>query len=227
MPMYLDRSTESALSTLFNETFINKLKKYLGYDSDTPEDDIPVDVEDLLSHAISTCEQEQWRFILPKEVVLYLPYEALCEQDKLLFLPFGPLVVSEDSGQESITISFINTSDVTTEIAESEYRRYEGEPIRLWCNDWLALVPNIKTEDPYPITVTYTAGYTAFNQIPLSTVRALKILCYHYDSFREAIGESSIVATPSSYCHNRDLALLNDRRAIKYITDDWAKVNPR
>lgn len=225
--MNINRASEAALSTLFNEAFINKLKRYLGYDSDTPNDDIPVDVEDLLKHAISTCEREQWRFILPKEVTLYYPYESLLNSDGLIFLPFGPLVINQNSGQDSIVITYTTISNTTVTITENSYKRYNGEPIRLWHKDWCSLFSNIKTEEPYPITIRYTAGYTAYNQIALSTIRALKILCYHYDSFREAVNESNNIPIPNAYCSNRDLDLLNDMRAIKYIADDWNKVNSR
>jgi len=227
MPMLINRSSETTLTDIFDEDFFNQLKSYLGYDPDTPIDDIPVNMEELLQHAISQCEQEQWRFILPKEVTLYLPSSVFCDEDKLIILPFGPIVDNIDSGVDSITtFTYIDINDTVQSIVASAYRRYLGEPIRLWCNNWGTLTPNIKTEDPYPVTITYTAGYATFNDIPHSTIRALKILCYHFDSFREAIAESSVVI-PAAYCHNRDFALLNDRRAIRYIVDDWSKVNSK
>lgn len=224
MPMVIDRSTESAISTLFDTDFMNRLKQYLGFDPLTPADDLPVNVDDLLRQAIATCETEQWRFILPKQVTLYLPYEALCDWDNMLFLPFGP-IVPPVSGNALRTFSFIDNNDTTQNVTLTTVRRYNGEPIRLWCDDWDAIVPNIKTIDPYPITITYYAGYTAYNQIPYTTINALKILCYHYNTFRESLNETT--ALPVAYIANRDHNLLNDHRAIRYVADDWKKVASR
>jgi hypothetical protein len=225
MPMVIDRSTESALSTLFDTAFMNRLKQYLGYDPDTPASDIPLDVEDLLRQAISTCEMEQWRFILPKKVTLYLPYEAFNEADGMVFLPFGP-IVPPVSGNAIRTLSYVDKDGTTQNVTLTTIRRYEGEPIRLYCADWSSLLTNIDTCDPYPLTVMYYAGYSSYSQIPYSTISALKILCYHFNTFREAV-DGSNVGLPLAYVHNRDHGLLNDRRAIKYVADDWTKVNSR
>jgi len=225
MPMVIDRSTESAISTLFDADFMKRLKQYLGFDPDTPADDIPVDVDDLLRQAIGTCETEQWRFILPKKVTLYLPYEAFCDWDKMVFLPFGP-IVAPVSGNYIRTFTFIDNDDTTQTVTQTTIRRYEGEPIRLWCDDWDALLPSIKQIDPYPVTVSYYAGYTAYNQIPFTTINALKILCYHYNTFREGIDGTS-TGLPQAYISNRDHALLNNYRAIRYVADDWNKVASR
>jgi len=225
MPMTIDRSTESALSTLFDSYFMARLKQYLGFDPDTPASDIPVDVDDLLRQAIATCEAEQWRFILPKSVTLYLPYEAFCQKDKMLFLPFGP-IVPPNSGNAIRTFTFRDVDGATQTVTQTTLQRYDGEPIRVWCDDWEALFPNIDTDSPYPVTVSYYAGYSTYTKIPYTTVSALKILCYHFNTFREAI-DGTNVGLPQAYIHNRDYGLLNDHRAIRYITDDWQKVVSR
>ena len=225
MPMVIDRSTESALSTLFDTAFMNRLKQYLGYDPDTPASDIPVDVDDLLRQAVSTCETEQWRFILPKKVTLYLPYEAFCEADGMVFLPFGP-IVPPVSGNALRVFTYLDKANATQTVTLTAIRRYDGEPIRLFHSDWSTLFSNINCDDPYPITLSYYAGYTAYNQLPYTTINALKILCYHFNTFREAV-DGSNVGLPMAYVHNRDHAMLNDRRAIRYIVDDWTKVSPR
>jgi len=212
MPVVIDRTTEAALSTLFNDTFIRSLKQYLGMHPDTPSDDMPIDVEELLTLAVSTCETEQWRFILPKEVSILLPKEAFTECDGLVFLPFG--------SASSVELSYTDLDEDTQ--TYTAFTQYSGEPIKLYSDDWSPLYNDL-LDSPYPVTITYTPGYTAYAQIPKHTIIALKILVYHYFEFRE----SNHTGVPMGYEHHRNHNLLNDQRAIKYVGENWNKVSAR
>ena len=211
MPLVIDRTTEAALTTLFDTDFIRSLTKYLGMDADTPSDDMPLSVNELLEEAISACEQEQWRFILPKEVTLLLPVEAFCDSDKLVFLPLG---VASD-----VAISYTDLEGDA--VAFTDFTQYAGEPIRLYSEEWYSMV-NDCAEDPYPIAITYTPGYTSYAEVPKSTVRALKLLVSYNFEFR---GVDAPI--PTAYQHHRNLAWLNNDRANRYIADDWTKVSPK
>lgn len=211
MPLVIDRSSEDALSTLFDTDFIRSLTEYLGMDADTPSEDMPLSVNELLEEAISSCEQEQWRFILKKEATLLLPAEAFCADDKFCFLPLG---IATDV---AITYTDLNDEEQTF----TDFTQYVGEPIRLWSDDWDDMT-NDCADTPYPITVTYTPGYASYSAVPKSTIRALKILVCHSFEFRGA--DQPI---PKAYEHNRNLGWLNSERANKYIVDDWNKVSPR
>lgn len=211
MPLVIDRTTEAELSTLFDDTFIRSLTQYLGMDPDTPSEDMPLSVTELLEEAISSCEQEQWRFILPKDVILFLPVDAFCYTDGMVILPLGEC--------EDITVSYTDLNE--DEQTFTDYTKYSGEPIRLWSENWNDLV-NDCTTAPYPITVSYSPGYTEYSKIPKSTIRALKILVCHNFEFR---GTDSLI--PKAYEHNRNLGWLNNERANRYIIDDWNKVSPR
>lgn len=211
MPLVIDRTSEAALSTLFDTDFIRSLTQYLGMDPDTPSDDMPLSVNELLEEAISSCEQEQWRFILPKEVTLLLPVEAFCDTDQLLFLPLG--------SASDIALTYNDFEEETQTF--TDFTQYAGEPIRLWSENWDDLTDDC-FDEPYPITITYTPGYTAYNKIPKSTIRALKILVCHNFEFRAV--DSKI---PDAYRHNMMLDWLNNERANRYIVDDWTKVSPR
>lgn len=211
MPLVIDRTTEAELSTLFDTDFIRSLTQYLGIDPDTPSEDMPLSVTELLEEAISSCEQEQWRLILPKEVTLQLPVEAFCATDGMLFLPLG---VASD-----ITISYVDLEE--EDVDYTDFTQYGGEPIRLWSDDWSPLT-NDCFDSQYPVTVTYTPGYTSYSEIPKSTIRALKVLVCHNFEFR---GFDAPI--PKAYEHNRNLAWLNSERANRYIVDDWTKVSPK
>lgn len=211
MPLVIDRTTEAELTTLFDTDFIRSLTKYLGMDADTPSDDMPLSVNELLEEAISACEQEQWRFILPKEATLLLPVEAFCDADKLLFLPLGT------ASDIAITYNDLEGDIVTF----TDFTQYAGEPIRLYSDEWYSMVNNC-AEDPYPITVTYTPGYTSYAEVPKSTIRALKLLVSYNFEFR---GVDAPI--PEAYKHHRNLAWLNNDRANRYIADDWTKVSPK
>jgi hypothetical protein len=211
MPLVIDRTSEAALSTLFDTDFIRSLTQYLGMDPDTPSDDMPLSVNELLEEAISSCEQEQWRFILPKEVTLLLPVEAFCDYDQLLFLPLGTA--------SDLVVSYTDTAGATQTF--TDFIKYTGEPIRLWSNNWSDLIDDC-FESPYPISLTYTPGYTSYSQIPKSTIRALKVLVCHNFEFR-----GMDIPIPKAYEHNRNLAWMNNERASRYIADDWSKVSPR
>lgn len=211
MPLVIDRSSEDALSVLFDTDFIRSLTEYLGMDADTPSEDMPLSVNELLEEAISSCEQEQWRFIRKKEATLLLPVGAFEECDECLILPLG---VASDV---AITYTDLNDDEQTF----TDFTQYAGEPIRLWSDSWSDLVDDA-AESPYPVTVTYTPGYSSYAEIPKSTVRALKVLVSHSFEYRGAD-----LPIPQAYKHNMMLGWLNNERANKYIVDDWNKVSPR
>jgi len=210
MPLTIDRSSEVALSTLFDTDFINSLTEYLGIASDTPSEDMPLSVSELLEEAISSCEQEQWRFILKKDVNILLPVEAFGMMDRMLFLPLGV---------GTVTLSYLDLNEDTQSF--TDFTQYPGEPIRLWSDNWDDLT-NDCFDSPYPITASYTPGYATYEDIPKSTIRALKILVSYNFEYRGAD-----VPIPKAYEHNRNLGWLNNDRANKYIVDDWNKVSPR
>lgn len=217
MPATIDYASESALSTIVTTAFLNSVKKNLGFDPDTPTASLPVDLEELLHECIHTCEREQWRFIIRKPVTLLLPYEAFLYADRLVFLPFGPI-------SSLTTFSYTDNDAATQTVASSGYTLYSGEPAKMWCDDWSALFTDVASEQPYPITITYTTGYASYALVPKSTIRGLKILAYHLFEYRDAISDGSISELPQGYCQMRDLNMLNDHRAIRYVAEDWRKV---
>jgi len=217
MPQIIDRANEAALSTLFDDTFLSTIKQNLGFDPDTPCSDLPVDIEDLLADAVSICETQQWRFILQKPVTLLLPYKAFLERDGLVFLPYG-------SASSLTTFTYTDVDGDSNAIDSSDYTIYAGEPLKLWCDDWSALFPDIDETQPYPVTVRYTTGYSAYAQIPKSTIRALKILCYHMYEYKDAIAEGTVNILPQGYEYHRDLTILNCHRAIRYVAEDFESV---
>lgn len=218
MPMYIDYSTEAALSTIVTDDFVKSVKRNIGFDPETPTDLLPVDLEELLHECLHICEKEQWRFLLSKAVTLTLPYEAFCNADGLFFLPFGRVT-------SITTFSYIKNDLTTGTIDPTDYTLYSAEPSKIWASDWAELFVDINDEQPYPVTVTYTTGYASYAAIPKSTIRALKILAYHLFEYRDAISEGSVSELPQGYCHLRDLDLLNDHRAVRYVVDDWTKVS--
>jgi hypothetical protein len=218
MPMYVDLSSEAAVTTIVNDDFLTAVKRNIGFDPETPDEQLPVDLTDLLHECIQICEKEQWRFILRKDVTLSLPYEAFCYHDRLLFLPFGRVTALT-------TFSYVKDDNTTGTISSNDYTIYSHEPSKLWADDWSELFDDINTEQPYPITVTYTTGYSTFSEVPKSTIRALKILAYHLFEYRDAVSDNMVSELPQGYCSLRDHHLLNDHRAIRYIVDDWTKVS--
>jgi len=218
MPLYVDLSTEAAPSTLITQAFINDVKRNIGFDPETPDTDLPVDIVGLINTCMTICEKEQWRFLLRKTASLSLPYEAFLNADRLLVLPFGRVT--------SLSSFTYKKSDGTTaSISSSNYSIYTHEPSKLWCRDWTALFPEIDDEQPYPITITYQTGYSSFSEIPKSTIQAIKILAYHLFEFRDAVSDGPVSELPQGYCTLRDHNLLNDMRAIRYVAEDWSKVS--
>lgn len=218
MPMYVDLSQEDAVTTLVTDSLITQIKQNLGFDTETPDEDIPVDIPSLMHQCIAICEREQWRFILRKPVTLQLPYEAFAAADRLMFIPFGKV--------SSITsFTYKKTDGTTGSVSSSDYTLYQYEPAKLFCKDWSALFVDIDTEQPYPVTLTYTTGYSSFSEVPKATIRALMILCYHLFEYRDAISDGTVKELPQGYCQLRDLNLLNDMRAIRYVAEDWTKVS--
>lgn len=218
MPMFVDLSTEAALSTIVTDAFKKQVKTNLGFDPETPDDQIPVDLDSLLHQAISICEKEQWRFILRKTVTLTLPLTAFQNADRLCFLPFG-----RTSSLTSFT--YLKSDNTTANITADKYTVINYEPTKLWAADWQAVLTDIHEEFPYPITLSYTTGYAAHNDVPRTTIRAIMILAYHFFEYRDAVSEGAMTNLPQGYQQLRDLNLLNDHRAIKYITEDWSKVS--
>lgn len=218
MPMYVNLAQEDPVTTLVTDALITQVKQNLGFDTETADTDIPVDIPELMHQCISVCEKEQWRFILRKPVTLNLPYEAFAAADRLMFLPFGRVT-------SITTFSYKKTDGTTANISSSGYTLYQNEPAKLFCKDWAALFVDIDSELPYPITVTYTTGYSSLSEVPKPTVRALMILAYHLFEYRDAISDGTVKELPQGYCQLRDLSLLNDMRAIRYVAEDWTKVS--
>ena len=218
MPMYVDLASEAALSTIVTSVLLDSTQRNIGFDPETPAENLPVDLEELLHECIATCEKEQWRFILRKPVTLNLPYEAFCNRDGLVFLPFGRVTALDD-------FTYIKSDLTTGTVSASDYTLYTSEPSKLWAEDWSEVLDEINDVQPYPITITYTTGYATYDAVPKSTIRAIKILAYHLFEYRDAISDGSVSELPQGYCQLRDLNLLNDHRAIKYIAEDWSKVS--
>lgn len=218
MPVIIDLSSEADVTDIVTAEFIASVQSNLGFDAATDAADLPVDITDLLHECIQICEREQWRFILQKDVTLLLPFEALCNRDGLIFLPFGAV-------SALTTFTYIDEDGASTAIDSGDYTVYAGEPAKLWCQSWVDLMDDIDVEQPYPITITYTTGYAAYANVPKTTIRALKILAYHLFEYRDAISDGTVSELPQGYCQLRDLDMLNDRRAIKYVGEDWSKVS--
>ena len=218
MPMYVDLASEAALSTIVTSVLLDSTKRNIGFDPETPAENLPVDLEELLHECIATCEKELWRFILRKPITLNLPYEAFCNRDGLVFLPFGRVTTLDD-------FTYIKSDLTTGTVSASDYTLYTSEPSKLWAEDWSEVLDEINDVQPYPITITYTTGYATYDAVPKSTIRAIKILAYHLFEYRDAISDGSVSELPQGYCQLRDLNLLNDHRAIKYIAEDWSKVS--
>lgn len=218
MPAVIDYTNEDALTVLFNSAFMDEIKQNLGLDPYTQESDLPVSMSSLLTEAVNICERQQWRFIRRKPVTMLLPYEAFCHPDKMLFLPFGP-------ASSITTFSYTDTDGNTQTVASSNYTLYAGEPLKLWSEAWQDAFTNLDEDLPYPVTVVYTTGYSSFSAIPHSTIRALKILCYHLFEYRDLVANGQPMSLPESYAAHRDLEMLNCRRAIKYVAEDYGKVS--
>lgn len=218
MPAIVDLSSEAAITTIVTDTFLKSVKRNIGFDPETPNELIPVDLEELLHECIGVCEKEQWRFILEKSVKLLLPFEAFCKRDQLLFLPFGPVT-------ELDAFTYTKSDATTGSVLSSSYTIYPGEPAKIWSADWSEVFDDLDCVQPYPITLTYTTGYPSYDAVPKSTIRALKILAYHFFEFRDAVADGSVMELPQGYCSMRDLSMLNDRRAIQYVAEDWMKVS--
>jgi hypothetical protein len=211
MPLVIDRTSEAPLSTLFDDEFIRSLTQYIGIEPDTPSEDMPLSITELLEEAISTCEQAQWRFILPKDVILLIPDSAFCPYDNMLILPLGVA--------NNVIMTYKDVDGVDQPY--TDFTQYAGEPIRLHSNNWSGMTSNC-LDTMYPISVSYTPGYKSFDEIPKSTVRALKLMAAHSFEYR-----GSDIPFPQAYEHNMNLGWLNNERANRYIVDDWNRVAPR
>lgn len=218
MPMFINLGSEAAVSTLATTAFVKAVKQQIGFDPETPDESLPVNITDLLHECIQICEREQWRFILRKTVTLTLPYSAFTNHDALCFLPFGRVA-------ELASFNYRKSDNTIVNISSADYSILSEEPSKLWCADWEEVFADIHEEHPYPITLSYTTGYSSFPEIPKSTVRALMILAYHFFEYRDAVSESAMVGLPQGYAALRDHNMLNDHRAIKYVVDDWSKVS--
>lgn len=219
MPAVIDLTAEAALSTVATQAFLNDVKRNLGFDPDTADYDLPFDLQGLVAECISTCEREQWRFILRKPVTLSLPYKAFRCADKMLFLPFGKVTALT-------SFTYLKTDGTVATVSASSYSLYQHEPSKLWADDWTTVLTEVDYKQPYPITLVYTTGYNSYAEVPKTTLRALKILAYHLFEYRDAVSEGTVSELPQGYCQLRDLALLNDHRAIKHVADDYTFVSP-
>lgn len=219
MPHSINRSSEETeFDSLFTSTFLNIIKQNLGFDPATADADLPVDIADLVYDAVSIVEQQQWRFIIRKPVTLLLPREAFAEPDGFVLLPFG-------SVSSLTTFTYKDVDGDTNNVSSSDYALYAGEPARIWCEDWSAVMSDIDGDLPYPITITYTTGYSSLSAIPRATLRAIKILTYHLFEFRDAASESMMHELPQGFQQQCSLNMLNSHRAIRYLNDDYRKVS--
>jgi hypothetical protein len=212
--MYLDLATEAAVTDIVTSEFLNAVKVNLGFDVETPDSDLPVNVTALLHRCIQICEKEQWRFILRKKVTLSLPVYAFAHCDRVFVMPFGRVTALE-------SFSYVKDDATTATVSAGDYTIYAHEPSKLWCTDWTALLSSVDTDQPYPITLSYYTGYASYAAVPKSTIQALTVLAYHLFEYRG----SDETQLPVGYCQLRDHNLLNDRRAIQYIVDDWRVIS--
>jgi hypothetical protein len=206
MGAYVDYTTEALVSTLFNAgNFTDDLHRYLGLDPAVPALHQPVDVEDLLHSAIHIVETDQWRLILPKTITLSLPYKALCASDNKVFLPYGKV-------SSLTTFAYEDSDDASQTLSSANYTLFSNPPAFIWAENWFDVL-TLSSTNPLPITLTYTTGYTSFDEIPRSTLQAIKIMCYHHFVNR---GETD-VGLPMAYKHHMMHDIANNRRSQEFV----------
>ena len=208
MTTFVDKSTEDAVTDLFSASdFTDDLHLYLGLDPAVSSANQPIDVEGLLRDALSIAEQDQWRSILSKDVTLSLPYRAFCANDNKIYLPYGQV-----NSITSFTYQDADSADQTL-TEGTDFTLYSYEPAYLWAENWFNLM-DLNSTEPEVVSIVYNTGYTAFNQVPRSTLSALKIMCYHLFNSRDDTNKSDI--TPMAYRHTVTQAMANSRRCTEF-----------
>ena len=193
MSLTIDYTNEAAVTDLFSTEYINRVYKYLGLDPEIDAAYQPLNVVDLIKSAVGVVEQNQHRIILTKEITIRPPVTAFCRVDKKVFLPWGvpqstPVVTYQPDPD-------VAAAPVTGVLFDNR------EPCYLWAREW----DEFLTEDnPDPITITYSVGYTDESQIPKSTLAAIEIYC-HYSFNREDNQED----LPDAFWHHCFLNQLN------------------
>ena len=162
-----DKTTQSGLTELFPQSWMDGLYKYLCLEPSLPESEQPINVCQLLQDAIGTTEELQFRNILPADVTLTLSSDHFCRPDGKIFLPLGtphamPVVTYLNSAEED-PVAFVPT-----------LLHDSSEPCFIWSKDWPSITGETHNQ---PITVTYRAGYKTFSKVPNSTLAALKVYC--------------------------------------------------
>lgn len=218
MPAYIDRSTEARLSSLFPKDWVDGLYKYLGLDPTVAEADQPIDVLDLLEEVVGITESIQWRNILRKQVVLSLPLHAIynCNTSgtgSKIFLPYGTI-----SSITSFTWVDVN-GDSNSLTSGTDYTpTFNSDPPFLWKDYWTNVITDPSDTRPEPLTITYTAGYSTFQQIPRATLQAIKILCFHLMEIRGQTAEGDKdTAYPRAFVENAHKDRCWDERALEFI----------
>jgi len=202
----IDYTSEVAVTSLFPSTFIDDLTLYLGLDPAVAAKYQPLDIENLLHTAISMTEQNQWRFILRKPVTLSLPLSALCFDDNRIYLPYGPVA-------SLTTFSYTDTDLAVQNISSSDYTLFSEEPSWIWAKNWNTPIPgnSVHSSHPAPISLSYTTGYTDFEEIPKSTLGAIRVIAYHL--FVNRGGDN--METPDAYTHLMHQAKLRNQRCME------------
>jgi hypothetical protein len=184
---------EALVTDLFSEEFINRVHKYLGLDPNVDAEYQPLKVTDLIKSAVATVEKNQNRILLVKEVTIRPPVLAFCNPDNKVFLPYGvphsaPVVTYQPDPEvaaETVTGLLFN----------------DKEPCYLWSKEWTEFL----TEDnPDPVEIVYTVGYSTEAEIPKSTLTAIEVYC-HFMFNREDAQE----AIPDAFWHHCFLDQLN------------------
>lgn len=206
MTATISYTLEESLSTLFTAgNFIDELHKYLGLDPAISAANQPVDVSELLKSVLHVIEGDQWRVILEKPITLSLPYMALDAMDNRIYLPYGKV-------SSITTFAYTDTDEAAQTLDSSNYSLFSEEPAFLWAENWHNII-SVSTKSPLPITLTYTTGYSAFDQIPRSTLQAIKILAYHHFVNR---GEDD-ASIPMAYKHHVTQSMFNNRRVQEFL----------
>jgi hypothetical protein len=206
----IDYTSEANVVSLFPSEFIDDFTLFLGLDPAVASQHQPVDILTLLRNCISTVERDQWRFILRKSVVVHLPANCISppECDGRIYLPYGKV-----SALTSFTYIKEATPTVQTAVTSSDYTLHSSEPSWLWNKNWYSVLTDLYEDHPLPITITYTTGYSTFEEIPWSTLMAIKILAYHQFVNR---GESW-QPLPDSYTHHMMHDMLRNQRALDNV----------
>jgi hypothetical protein len=206
----IDYTSEANVVSLFPSEFIDDFTLFLGLDPAVASQHQPVDILTLLRNCISTVERDQWRFILRKSVVVHLPANRISppECDGRIYLPYGKV-----SALTSFTYVKEATPTVQTAVTSNQYTLHSSEPSWLWNKNWYSVLTDLYEDHPLPITITYTTGYSTFEEIPWSTLMAIKILAYHQFVNR---GESW-QPLPDSYTHHMMHDMLRNQRALDNV----------